>query len=436
MFPKLSRVQAAHVCAAEQSKGPVLACIREVSKGVSASSPSSYLVTPEVLVGVCSIAGQAAATSTLSSGHKHTSPKAVSGVGASNPGACLAKLAAISSSKLILDSTVPALLCAQPEPASVLTCLDQLHKRMINTDDVSTCVNVKQEVKTMRVRRILTEDNGIEITAGNSRSPFVHVAIFLILTCTVTCHCCTIMFRDHIPLSVTLFPEGKRFSLWFELLDQFGRKFSDSSQQYLFSASLNANNPQGAVLWGIRTNYSSPKGDGMLELNSLVISQSGEVDLKIFVTPRSGQIVRGASKTGSAAVPQLVEVFRLKVAEDPLLSSAVPCIYLLRRTSCPAVGNTAQEWESEFPRTRSYSPGDSLFYLRNIQCAGDALSGWHVNAYLAADASLWIEYKLGIDSIWTGVGKLKPLHLHLLLHQIAHLHPSYKYLPLCQFSNC
>lgn len=210
---------------------------------------------------------------------------------------------------------------------------------------------------------------------------------------------------------VAIFRSGKRFSVWFELLDQFGRKFSDASQQYLFSASLNANNPQGAVLWGIRTNYSSPRGDGMLELNSLVISQSGEVDLKIFITPRTGtgQVVRSGtastSKSASSAGPQLVEVFRLKVAEDPLLSTAVPCIYLLQRTSCPVGGNTAQEWESEFPRTRSYSPGDSLFYLRNIQCAGDALSGWHVNAYLSADASLWVEHKMGIDSIWTGVGK-------------------------------
>lgn len=199
---------------------------------------------------------------------------------------------------------------------------------------------------------------------------------------------------------------GKRFSLWFVLLDQFGRKFSDPKQQYLFSASLNANNPQGAVLWGARTNYTSLSSDGVLELNSLVISQSGEVDFKISVTATSASGLssstgRGGAKTG----PQLVEVFRLQVAEDPIVSSAAPCIYLLQRTVCPLGGNTAAEWESEFPRTRSYSPGDSLAYLRNIYCAGDAMSGWHVNAFLSADASLWTEYRMGVDSIWTGVGK-------------------------------
>lgn len=228
----------------------------------------------------------------------------------------------------------------------------------------------------------------------------------------ISCYSRSIIYLDDLFLLAS-HPTGKRFLLWFELLDQFGRKFSDPTQQFLFSASLNANNPQGAVLWGVRTNYSSSQSEGMLEFNSLVISQAGEVDLKIFMTPRSGGTEAGAAAGGKAhkiskAGPQLVEVFRLKVAEDPVVSSAVPCIYLLQRTSCPAGGNTAQEWESDFPRARSHSPGDSSFYLRNIQCAGDALSGWHVNAYLSADASLWTEYKMGIDSIWTGVGTFCP----------------------------
>lgn len=165
------------MCAAELSHGPVLACIREVSRGISASSPGAYLVTPETLVAVCSIAGQGSEASAAAAMHSASSTssrqhhqQAASGArsvdSSKNPGACLTKLAAISTSKLIFDHTVPSVLCAQPEPASVLTCLDQQHKRMINTDDVAKCFNVKQEVKTMRVKRILTEDNGIEIVAG------------------------------------------------------------------------------------------------------------------------------------------------------------------------------------------------------------------------------------------------------------------------------
>jgi hypothetical protein len=171
IFPKLSRVQAAQVCAAETSAGPVLSCVREISKGVSASSASAYLVTPEVVVAVCNVAGSggaaAAAESAKDEGSKKSrSAPAAPAVSAVNPGQCLAKLAAISTSRLIFDSTVPPYLCAQADSAAVLTCLDKLHKRMVNVDDVTTCLNTKQEVKTMRVKRILTEDNGIEIMAG------------------------------------------------------------------------------------------------------------------------------------------------------------------------------------------------------------------------------------------------------------------------------
>jgi hypothetical protein len=174
IFPKLSKLHAAQVCAKETSSGPVLACLREVSKGVSASSPSAYLATPESVVAVCSVAGGPSSAGGGSGGSAEGSKARSSGRGHSNaaasnavrPGACLAKLASISSSKLIFDATVPPHLCAQADPAAVLTCLESLHKRMVSVDDVTACINTKQEVKSMRVKRILTEDNGIEIVAG------------------------------------------------------------------------------------------------------------------------------------------------------------------------------------------------------------------------------------------------------------------------------
>jgi hypothetical protein len=135
-----------------------------------------------VLVAVCNVAGAGGAASaaegvkeSAEGGKKSRSAPAspASAVSAANPGQCLAKLAAISTSRLIFDSTVPPYLCAQSDPAAVLTCLDKLHKRMVNVDDVTTCLNTKQEVKTMRVKRILTEDNGIEIMAG-ANCAFAH----------------------------------------------------------------------------------------------------------------------------------------------------------------------------------------------------------------------------------------------------------------------
>lgn len=217
---------------------------------------------------------------------------------------------------------------------------------------------------------------------------------------------------------------GKRFSLWLELLDQYGRRFSDPHQTHLFSASLNAANPQGALLWGIRSNYSAPAAvsgggrggavseEGILQLNSLVISQPGPVDFRISVTIRTepvtsiaGSAGSGGSKKGSPG-PQLVEVFHLNVAEDPVVASAAPCLYLLQRTQCPAGANTPAEWESEFPRTRSFVRADGTHYLRNVYCAGQGLGDWHVGTYLNADGGLWVEYRVGVDALWTGVGEL------------------------------
>ena len=188
--------------------------------------------------------------------------------------------------------------------------------------------------------------------------------------------------------------------LHFELLDQYGRAFHDPKHEFLFSAALNANNAQGAVLWGIRSNYTSTAKPGLLELNSLVISQSGEVDFKIFVNIRGGSSGTGGSSTSNG--PKLVDVFRLFVLEDPVVSSALPCIYLLQDTNCPADANTVAEWESEFPRIRSYSGHAN--YLRNIMCA-DSMSNMHVSANVDVTGGLWAEYRLGVDSLWTGVGE-------------------------------
>ena len=144
----------------------------------------------------------------------------------------------------------------------------------------------------------------------------------------------------------------------------------------------------------------------MLELNSLVISQSGEVDFKIFINMRAGN--RGTSGTtssggkgGALSGPKLVDLFRLTVLEDPVVSSALPCIYLLQQTTCPINSNTVFEWESEFPRIRSYSPVSN--YLRNVLCA-EAMTGMHVNSFVGVQGDLWAEYRLGVDSLWTGVG--------------------------------
>jgi len=185
-FPKLTKLHAAHLCAYETAKGPVMACLKEVNRGVSASSNSAYLLTPETVVHVCSLGGSGehvnskphspTHTSTHTSTHTHVHTVVTN----TNPGGCLVKLASYSASKLIFDATVPPTICAHAEYGSVLTCLNSANKRMISVDDVNKCVHTKQEIKTIRVKKILTEDNGIEIMAGKYFSLSFCVFLFCI----------------------------------------------------------------------------------------------------------------------------------------------------------------------------------------------------------------------------------------------------------------
>mmetsp|Transcript_19725 Transcript_19725/g.32966 ORF Transcript_19725/g.32966 Transcript_19725/m.32966 type:complete len:1119 (+) Transcript_19725:127-3483(+) len=388
-FPKLSRLELAPLCGLETSQGTVLKCLQQVSK-ISPASPGAYLLTPEVIVATCMLSGRPATATTTASTSSEKRDTRSSGSGSSRsagtdtgssrgsgstggtasggshmtllPAQCLSNLVAASTSRLVYDASVPPYLCALKEPMPVVKCLENLHKKMIAIEDVDFCANTKQEVKTMRVKRIHTQENGIDIIAG------------------------------------------QRFSLWLELLDQFGRAFEDPLQEYMFSASLNSNNPQGATLWGLRSNYSTA---GVLQLDYLVISQPGPVELKISVrdsSSSSGGSMETASSVSSSVLVKLVEVFHLNVQEDPVIANAAPCIYVLKDSMCPA-DTLGSDWDADFPRVRSYSSGTkNNNYLRNIVCAGEALSAWHVDSHLNADGSLWIDFRMGVDSIWTGVG--------------------------------
>jgi len=130
-------------------------------------------------------------------------------------------------------------------------------------------------------------------------------------------------------------------------------------------------------------------------MNNLVISQSGPIELKVSIKD-----INNSDRDGDKKL-KLVEVFHLIVQDDPILVNTAPCLYVLRTGFCPS-GTPAGDWESEFPRIRSYIP--SHHYLLNAFCSADTLQAWYVDAIMNPDGSLWVEYRLGIDSIWTGIG--------------------------------
>lgn len=335
-FPQMTRLDAALLCESEVAGGSVLACAKEVSRTPSSNPGAPYMITPKTLVDTCAQAADKA------------------------PGTCLSKLTTHSAQKFVFDAAVPAKLCKLAEPQAVLSCLEGMHKHTVAVDDVDICLREKRVVSSLRVNKLLTEDNDIEVTAG------------------------------------------RRFLLWFDLFDQWGGRFVDAgSKNYMFSASINGNNPQGAVLWGLRSNYSV---NGMLQLNGLVISQPGTVEFKISF--RDVSEVHASTTDDSKATEysrkdlQHLQVFRLSVKEDPVVAEAAPCVYIFKEAFCPA-DIPAAVWESEFPKIRSYSPPRR--YGQNIDCAG-SLGVWHVDAWLGPDGSMWSEYRLGVDAIWTGVG--------------------------------
>lgn len=332
-FPSMSRLDAARLCAGETVSGSVFACAKEVSRTPSSNPGAGYIITPKTLVDTCA----------------RTADKA--------PGACLARLTTYSSQKFIFDAAVPARLCRLPEPLAVIACLEGTRRHMVTVDDVDLCLSEQRVLTSLRVTKMLTEDNDVEVTAG------------------------------------------RRFLLWFDLFDQWGGRFLDPRREVMFSASINGNNPQGAVMWGLRSNYSS---NGVLQLNSLVISQPGAVEFKVSFRDVSGSAQTEGGPTAEYQRKDLqhLQVFRLAVKEDPVVANASPCVYVFQHATCP-VEVPAADWEAEFPRIRSYTPPRR--YAQNIDCAA-SVGVWHVDAWLGLDGSMWVEYRLGVDAIWTGVG--------------------------------
>ena len=116
---------------------------------------------------------------------------------------------------------------------------------------------------------------------------------------------------------------------------------------------MNGNNPQGAILWGSRTNYSA---NGVLTLTSMVISQPGEVEMKITSSSPS------SSGQQSKVV---VSLFLIHVKEDPEVKAIGGCLFVFRNSQCMAAV-PEEVWIKEFPKIRSYSPTDH--YLQNLHC--------------------------------------------------------------------
>ena len=347
--PRFTRLEAANLCAAETVNGLIWTCISAVALPTARAFSGAYLLQPVVIAAVCNV-------DSANASDANTAAKF-----AESRGKCLNKLAAFSSSSFLFDLKVPEVICRLPDPTAVLSCLQTARVRMVSLEDVHSCVAQKSVVSRVKVTRIRSQDNDIHITAG------------------------------------------KRFSIEFEVFDQWGVRFIDhfDHPEHYFSATVNSNNLQGAVLWGVRSNYSHM---GILHFDSLAISQPGRVEFKVLVSSKSDGSDDGDDSGRKQKQGELrrraIEVFYVQVAEDESIVSLSSCMYVFKQSMCPSE-SIEENWIADFPRIRSYV--SSSAYMSNLFCSS-LLQKWHVDSWVNAGGDMWVEYRLGIDSIWTGLG--------------------------------
>lgn len=340
----LSSEDIATLCTTESSHGAVLTCVKKIASSLTAAQ-IEMMLTNDTMVTLCSNAGDM----------KH------------KPGDCLARMASMTSTSVsFAPQTIPH-LCREADYEAILTCLPHHPKRLVGIADIDRCRQEERVITSVRVKRIQSiDDNDIKVTAG------------------------------------------RRFSLWFEVLDQWNQRYfpspTNSGSGRMIKISINENNANDAVLWGIRSNSTGK--DGLLFYHSLIVSMAGQVEVKLTLLPSLERI----GSSSSSNVAKVIGSFQLLVHEDPIAQQIAPCLHLFNQGQCPA-GIPAWVAESAFPMVRSRSPPSQ--YMANLLCYyhqenDGGLQHWDIKARLIHDGSLHVEYRLGIDSIWSGIGLPRP----------------------------
>lgn len=198
---------------------------------------------------------------------------------------------------------------------------------------------------------------------------------------------------------------GKSFSLEMQLFNQWGEKMQGQQGNGVrVIASINANNQQGAVLWGIRSNSSV---NGIVVMSSLVISQPGDVELKISTT--RDEPMPSASdqnpKTSKPMEKKTLSISKVTVYDNPRMKNSHYCLFVFDEAMCPAVYSKEEvaQWEDTFPKVVGVLSSDQV--MMALSCS-DIFSTWAVQLFLlpAWSGYMQIQYRYGVDAVWTGHG--------------------------------
>jgi hypothetical protein len=98
-----------------------------------------------------------------------------------------------------------------------------------------------------------------------------------------------------------------------------------------------------------------------------------------------------------------IGIFSLNVKDDPEATQQQQCVYLFHSNMYPRYGLESDQ-NSDFPRVSGVLWTNSRTFLLSLSACLDVWKSWQVDAWVTPDASIWVLYRAGIDSIWTGVG--------------------------------
>jgi hypothetical protein len=355
----LSRMEAAILCSNEtldkepltkggknspRAVGGVASCMRRVQTDIPSGGSINQLPGKEIQMAVCGKAKTGAA------------------------GTCLAGFSS-KSKQNILTSEGLIEFCSAPSALSRISCLQHLHsksrgKSSLSSEEIQYCLEVE---------------------------PFPEKATVLLFHGS-----------DGSPEAMA----GRWFRLQLQLFNQWGQKMVGVNDIKVV-ASINENNHQGAVLWGTTSNSSV---DGRVLLDHLIISQPGPVELKISYlntnphsSPPSPSTTFRRRGSGEEVIKSTLLLTRLTVVPNPELAASEKCLFLFSSLLCPVPTSASDttQWEYSFPNEIGFLSTDH--YLKVLSC-GSVYELWAVVTSTLPSGETFVQYRYGIDSIWTGKG--------------------------------
>jgi len=402
-----TREEASQLCRKERTDSSLKQCVIEAHASPSASTANNAnFINPDLITRVCH---KALATATAES----TSYSADYSAAGKKAGRCLSQLAAIGARGSSFAPGVAEGICTAADPSFVLTCLDQSTKSQsrVEFSDVHDCLNQPRLIQKAQFATMRAMDGAPFATAG------------------------------------------LRFSLSFDLVDQYGVSFYDGtslqgtggnsgasarspraaqaslaagcsadtaeSDKFMVRVSINEGNEQGSVLWGSRVNSTAC---GSIVFSNLVVTQPGPVTLKLASSLRRSEAGHGGvDSIREQEVLKVLAVMTLHVRPNPDTSrDSGRCLFLFREGVCDSgdalmhskpgkhgkhsdggdADSGAEASHGLGANVRFYYPVSPRIYLKFLTCLS-TFDHWHV-AWHANSHGFWAEYRNGIDSIWTG----------------------------------